>query len=138
MIVATKELVDYKKDFKYDIIADIQNIEGFKRAMSKIKNKNSLIEIYDLGVLLETEKEIISIKDHINKTGINPIIGSKKIEFKDVSKLYSSKTGVVVECCGDNQIDKNKNSSYFLCVFSILSFYLGFNKISGFIVNKEH
>tara|TARA_B100000131_G_scaffold124607_1_gene121741 strand:- start:5031 stop:5447 length:417 start_codon:yes stop_codon:yes gene_type:complete len=138
MIIATKELIGYKKDFKCDIVADIQNIKGFQKSISKIKNKNSFIEIYDLGVLLETEKKISSIKDHINKTGINPIIGSKKIEFKDISKLYSSKTGVVVECCGYNQIDKNKNSSYFLCVFSILSFYLGFNKISGFIVNKEH
>ena len=137
MIIATQELINYKNDFKYDILADIHNLEGFKKTISKIKTKNTLIKIYDLGRLLEKSKRPTPIKDHINKTGINPIIGNEKIEFKDISKLYSSETGITIECCGDNQGKQTKNTGHFLCVFSILVLYFGFNKIQGFIVNKE-
>ena len=134
MIIITQEVFNLKKETPHDIVADINNLEKLKTELSQIK-KNTPIEIYDLGVTKKAQQESLKVKDHINKTGINPIIGSDKIEFKDISKLYKNKTGIVTTCCGKNLNLKHKNPSHFLCVFSVLVFYLGFTNISGFIIN---
>ena len=134
MIIITQEVFNFKKEIPHDIVADINNLEKLKTELSQIK-KNTPIEIYDLGVTKKTQQDSLKVKDHINKTGINPIIGSDKIEFKDISKLYKNKTGIVTTCCGKNLNLKHKNPSHFLCVFSVLVFYLGFTNISGFIIN---
>ena len=134
MIIITQEVFNLKKEIPHDIVADINNLEKLKTELSQIK-KNTRIEIYDLGVTKKAQQESLKVKDHINKTGINPIIGSDKIEFKDISKLYKNKTGIVTTCCGKNLNLKHKNPSHFLCVFSVLVFYLGFTNISGFIIN---
>jgi len=134
MIIITQEVFNLKKETPHDIVADINNLEKLKTELSQIK-KNTPIEIYDLGVTKKAQQESLKVKDHINKTGINPIIGSDKIEFKDISKLYKNKKGIVTTCCGKNLNLKHKNPSHFLCVFSVLVFYLGFTNISGFIIN---
>ena len=134
MIIITQEVFNLKKETPHDIVADINNLEKLKTELSQIK-KNTPIEIYDLGITKKAQQESLKVKDHINKTGINPIIGSDKIEFKDISKLYKNKKGIVTTCCGKNLNLKHKNPSHFLCVFSVLVFYLGFTNISGFIIN---
>ena len=136
MIIITKEIVNAKKEIPNDIVADIHNIKKFKKDMSVIK-KDTPIKIYDLGFLEKESKKIIEVKDHLNKTGINPIIGSDKIDFKDISCLYKSKTGIVTTCCGKSLNLNHKNPSHFLCFFSVLVFYLGFTNISGFIINNN-
>ena len=137
MIIITQEVFNLKKETPHDIVADINNLEKLKTELSQIK-KNTPIEIYDLGVTKKAQQESLKVKDHINKTGINPIIGSDKIEFKDISKLYKNKTGIVTTCCGKNLNLKHKNPSHFLCVFSVLVFYLGFTNISGLIINNNY
>lgn len=136
MIIITKEIINAKKEIPHDIVADIHNIKKFKKDMSVIK-KDTPIKIYDLGFLEKESKKIIEVKDHLNKTGINPIIGSDKIDFKDISCLYKSKTGIVTTCCGKSLNLNHKNPSHFLCFFSVLVFYLGFTNISGFIINNN-
>ena len=136
MIIITKEIINAKKEIPHDIVADIYNIKKFKKDMSVIK-KHTPIKIYDLGLLEKESKKIIEVKDHLNKTGINPIIGSDKIDFKDIGYLYKSKTGIVTTCCGKSLNLNHKNPSHFLCFFSVLVFYLGFTNISGFIINNN-
>ena len=136
MIIITKETIDAKKEIPHDIVADIQNIEKFKEDMSLIK-KDTPIKIYDLGFIEKESQKITEVKDHLNKTGINPIIGSDEIDFKDISRLYKGKTGIVTTCCGKNLNLNHKNPSHFLCFFSVLVFYLGFTNISGFIINNN-
>ena len=136
MIIITKEIINAKKEIPHDIVADIHNIKKFKKDMSVIK-KDTPIKIYDLGFLEKESKKIIEVKDHLNKTGMNPIIGSDKIDFKDISCLYKSKAGIVTTCCGKDLNLNHKNPSHFLCFFSVLVFYLGFTNISGFIINNN-
>ncbi len=136
MIIITQEIINAKKEISHDIVADIHNIKKLKKDLSLIK-KNTPIKIYDLGFFEKGSQKIIEVKDHLNKTGINPIIGSDEIDFKDIASLYKSKTGVVTTCCGKILNLNYKNPSHFLCVFSVLVFYLGFNNISGFIINYE-
>ena len=136
MIIVTQETINAKKEIRYDVIADINNLEKLKKDLSKTK-KDTPIKIYDLGCIKKESQEILEVKDHRNKTGTNPIIGSDKIEFKDISKLYKSKKGIVTTCCGKTLNLNHKNPSHFLCVFSVLVFYLGFTNISGFIINNR-
>ena len=137
MIIITKEALREKKKRTYDIVADIKNLEKLKKEASLIK-RDTPIKIYDLGFVEKKSQEIIEVKDHLNKTGKNPIIGSDEIEFKDISLLYKSKTGIVTTCCGKNLNLSHKNPSHFLCVFSVLVFYLGFSNISGFLINNNY
>tara|TARA_Y100001970_G_C14117503_1_gene794449 strand:+ start:228 stop:644 length:417 start_codon:yes stop_codon:yes gene_type:complete len=136
MTIITKEVLDAKKEIPHDIVADIQNIEKLKKDLFLIK-KNTPIKIYDLGLIKKEPQKFLEVKDHLNKTGINPIIGSDVIDFKDISGLYKSKTGIVTTCCGKTLNVNHKNPSHFLCVFSVLIFYLGFTNISGFIINNN-
>ena len=49
-------------------------------------------------------KHIIPVNDHINKTGINPIINNNQIkapQFQDISRLYKTIKGVTTTCCGE-------------------------------------
>tara|TARA_Y100001960_G_C14023730_1_gene517238 strand:- start:16 stop:435 length:420 start_codon:yes stop_codon:yes gene_type:complete len=137
MIIITKEIIDAKKEIPHDIVADSHNIKKFKKDMSLIK-KNTPIKIYDLGFIKKESQKIIKVKDHLNKTGINPIIGSDEIDFKDIGCLYKNKTGIITTCCGKDLNLNHKNPSHFLCIFSVLVFYLGFTNISGFIININY
>tara|TARA_Y100001970_G_scaffold287303_1_gene411656 strand:- start:631 stop:1041 length:411 start_codon:yes stop_codon:yes gene_type:complete len=135
MIIITQEIFNANKEMPHDIVAHINNLEQLRVDLSQIK-KNTPIKIYDLGIKGKKQQKIIEVRDHINKTGINPIIGSNKIEFKDISKLYKNTQGAVTTCCGKKINLKHQNPSHFLCVFSVLIFYLGFTNISGFIINN--
>tara|TARA_Y100000994_G_C15555097_1_gene385823 strand:+ start:254 stop:661 length:408 start_codon:yes stop_codon:yes gene_type:complete len=135
MIIITKELFKKKPEMKYDYIASIEKLEEMKTFFSIIEDKNIEIEIYDLGALKKNIEGPEPVSDHINKTGVNPIIGEKNVEFKDISRLYYNHKGIITTCCGKELNLKYKNSSHYLCVFSILIFYLGFKNIKGFITN---
>ena len=138
MIIITKELFEKKPEMKHDYVAKIERLEEMRQTISCIENKNTEIIIYDLGSKYPKNPQLLEVVDHINKTGINPIIGMKKIEFKDISKLYGSKNGITTTCCGKDLNLNHKNPSHFLCVFSVLVFYLGFTNISGFIININY
>ena len=135
MKIITKEAKQIKPDFDYDELADIENIKGFQKKIQTL-NKGIEIKLYDKGIILGTGKEVLEVSDHINKTGMNAIIHSIKIEFKDISKIYESKNGIITTCCGKHLNDKHLNPSHYLCVFSVLLFYMGFRNIKGFIINE--
>ena len=94
-----------------------------------IKNFNNLSIIDDIINLDDDRKSNQLILDN-SLSKVNNI-------SKDIASLYKSKTGVVTTCCGKLLNLNYKNPSHFLCVFSVLVFYLGFNNISGFIINYE-
>tara|TARA_B100001559_G_C16411164_1_gene580447 strand:+ start:291 stop:704 length:414 start_codon:yes stop_codon:yes gene_type:complete len=136
MIIITQEIFDKKTNIDYDVVANIKNIDKLKERLSTV-DLNQEIIIYDLGRVNGSSKKICEVADHINKTGQNPIIGSKNIEFKDISRLYSSDSGVITTCCGKELNLNYKNPSHYLCVYAILMFYLGFTSIKGYIINYE-
>ena len=136
MIIVTQELINQNKNIKHDIVADIGSLEKLKKELSQFPKKTA-IKIYDLGFIEKELQETVEVKDHLNKTGINPIIGSDEIDFKDISRLYKSKKGIITTCCGKKLNLNHKNPSHFLCVFSVLIFYLGFSNISGFIIKSN-
>jgi hypothetical protein len=82
---------------------------------------------------------IISVKDHINRTGKNPLIGHQQelnIDFVDITELYKSELNAVkTNCCGKALNRKHPYPSHYLCLISILAKALGIPKISAFLVN---
>ena len=137
IIVATKELIVKQKNFQHDILADINNLPKFQIEILEAQKKDLNISIYDAGIITQKSSKPAVIKDHINKTGINPMINNKEIQeisFYDISKIYNSVKGEVTTCCGKEINRDFPNPSHFLCVFSILAFYLDFKNIHGYIV----
>ena len=80
-IIATRELINKNRAFKYDILADINNLSQFQKALLKNANKEQPIKIYDLGTTKKNTNQTIEIKDHLNKTGVNPIINNLTINY---------------------------------------------------------
>ena len=136
MIIVTQEVIDKKINIDYDAIANIKDIKKLKKKLLEV-DLNEEIKIYDMGIVTSPSNKTCEVKDHINKTGQNPIIGNKKIEFKDISKLYGSKNGITTTCCGQDLNLNHENPSHYLCFYAILIFYLGFTNIKGFIINYE-
>ena len=136
MIIVTQEIIDKKINIGYDAIANIKDIKKLNKKLLELDLKEEII-IYDLGIVKNSSNKVCEVRDHINKTGQNPIIGNKKIEFKDISKLYGSKNGITTTCCGKDLNLNHENPSHYLCFYAILIFYLGFTNIKGFIINYE-
>ena len=136
MIIATKEALKIKPTLDYEILANASEMESFQKKIKDI-DKNSMIKIYDRGIVSESEEKIIKVSDHINKTGINAVINNLDIKFKDISNLYVEKKGITTTCCGKSLNVKHKNPSHYLCVFSVFLFYMGFKNIKGFIINER-
>lgn len=140
IIIATRELINKDTTFKHDIVADINNLSQFQKTLLKNADQEHPIKIYDLGTAKNNTNQTIEIKDHLNKTGVNPIINNpqiNKITFQDISEIYNTKEGIITTCCGKNLNPNYANPSHFLCVFSILGFYLGFKNIKGYIVQHD-
>ena len=101
------------------------------------------IEVYDITHNLQKpHNEKIIVKDHINQTGNNPLIGiqSKFSEpFIDISNTYSVDDGATTVCLGrhyDQHKDQYAFPSTYLCYISILAKAIGVKKINATLINK--
>ena len=139
IIIATKELISAQPGFKNDIVADINNLTGFQKQIKKVQKEQN-ITIYDVGEINTSNKQQIKIKDHINKSGINPIIKNPMIDnitFEDISNIYKSKEGSTTTCCGEKINPSYSNPSHYLCVFSITLFYLGYKNLKAYLIEYD-
>ena len=104
-------------------------------------NRHNEIEVYDLTQIKNRDvKEIIPVRDHINQTGHNPLIGNQQrlgIDFTDLTYIYKEQTnGVVTFCVGDRfDSESPPFKSAYLCNISILARAFGINTINAFLVN---
>ena len=81
----------------------------------------------------------VQVKDHINKTGSNILIGKQaflNIDFIDMTDTYSfEKNAIITTCCGET-LNKNFDyPSHFLCHIIILAHALKIPTIKGFLYN---
>ena len=81
----------------------------------------------------------VQVKDHINKTGSNILIGKQallNIDFIDMTETYSfEKNAIITACCGET-LNKNLDyPSHFLCHITILAHALKIPTIKGFLYN---
>ena len=114
------------------------NPKNLEKIREKYKIKNLVLVDY-----LKSKKRIITIKDHVNKTGYNFLRAKtpfkKRETFPDMSKVYLSELGEVVFSVGSSFKDVshlNRNYTTWVGAIAILWKYIGVN-IYGFAYNKE-
>ena len=107
-----------------------------------INKKRKEVIIYDI-TYIDSKKETIKVKDHINKTGENPLRGKQQklqIDFIDITNIYSDKKeGVVTTSLGSTkgkkEFKKTKNPSTEMSNIAVLCKALEFKKIEGILIN---
>ena len=114
------------------------NPKNLEKIREKYKIKNLVLVDY-----LKSKNRIITIKDHVNKTGYNFLRAKtpfkKREAFPDMSKVYLSELGEVVFSVGSSFKDVshlNRNYTTWVGAIAILWKYIGVN-IYGFAYNKE-
>ena len=121
------------------LVNQVINPKDFSELCSVLKQQQQLT-IYDMTTTESAAPgDIISVSDHINRTGINPLIGKQReldIDFIDITKLYNGKTNAVnTDCCGYEINRKYPYPSHYLCNISILAKAMRIQNISAFLIN---
>ena len=141
LIVTTKELQRKNYIIENSLVLDISNIKETIKTLQIEYKKTKFITLYD-RTKNKTLKQnaIIKINDHINKTGINPLIGKQrelKIDFIDMTNVYTqSEQGVVTESFGEKLQCNTTYPSHYIAPLTIIAKAIGFKKIKGFLINK--
>ena len=115
------------------------NPTNISQIIQKLQGKKKL-EIFDLtSSNKHPNHAMLNVKDHINRTGINPLRKKQKnltIDFLDITKLYKEKKeSIITDCCGKNLNNIFTYPSHYLCNISILAKHLGIDDISAFLIN---
>ena len=136
--IATNQL--YHKITKQDniplcISVDPTNIEELIKIMNK--NEEKKVTIYDYTTTNKIKsKQLISVKDHINNTGSNILLGKQKllnIDFIDMSNIYTYDIkNIIATCIGENNIEADYPCS-FLCNISTLARALNYTLIKAYL-----
>ncbi|MBC8213427.1 MAG: hypothetical protein ISR90_04645 [Candidatus Marinimicrobia bacterium] len=141
--IITKQLFDQSESniLPDGFVVDPEDVHKVINILKTIRKQSKTITVYDItkSELLKNE-EIITVSDHINKTGHNPIIGVQKelkVDFTDLSHLYKrSKKHVVATCFGNRQVPGSAEyPAGFLCNITILAKAIGFKNIKGKLIN---
>ena len=138
----TKKIIIFK-DSKYSEAIKINpnNIVATIRILKTLEQHP--IEVYDIthNRHMPQDQKIV-VKDHINQTGNNPLIGIQSQfsePFIDISNTYDVDDGVITACLGPHY-NKHKNQhaypSTYLCYISILAKAIGIKKINATLINK--
>ena len=122
---------------KYNIV----NPTNFNQLHQLLKaNKTNEINVIDLtSTTKEEHGRIISVQDHINRTGINILAGRQKwlgIYFIDITNLYQKKkNSIITDCCGEILNNKYKYPSHYICHIMTLAHAMNIKSIYGFLYN---
>ena len=104
---------------------------------NRLSTKESTLYIYDLG--FNENNKIIPIKNHINKTGVNPLreYRENKTNFYDITNMYKKQeNSKIAECFGFQKPTQQKEyiQTRFLCNHVIMAYCLGFKNIFAYVI----
>ena len=110
-----------------------------------LKNKNKeRVLVIDKTHNKNPKKKKLFVKNHVNKTGENPIRGKQALSkepFFDITSVYEkTKEGIITTSLGkkySKMKNKEKHPSTYLSNIVILCKALGFNKITGVLINNQ-
>jgi hypothetical protein len=140
LIVISKELALRGISHPKGIVLDFNNSEACIDFF-KIIDKEE-ISIYDITQNRDLDdKTYLSVNDHINCTGSNPLVGRQKklgIDFVDMSTVYKQRdNGIITHSCGGKLNNKFKYPSHYLAHFIILARTFKFKRISAYLINNH-
>ena len=98
------------------------------------------LRIYDATISKNLKHgQIVKIRDHINNTGTNILVGLQKtliIDFTDLTNLYSQdQKSVITTCCGKKLVVGKKYPSPHLCHPATLARAMRIKTIIGYLYN---
>ncbi len=138
--IITSHLIDrgFQQDKKSTIV-DPEDIDSTISVLRTLRKNSDTLEIYDCAPWLNLTGNRIPVSDHVNRTGVNPLVGRQKklnVEFIDLTSLYVKKTrGVTTFCCGNHPVpDRVPYPSMFLSTISILARALDYKEIHAYVV----
>ena len=139
--IVINKLLEYYPgyDFSGDVvIVNPEKTDELIQIILNIKDTYESIEIFDI-TRGSSKENIFEVRDHINRTGSNPLIGRQKqlrIDFPDLSNLYENKNGIVTDCLGNRFNDGSfKYPSTWLCHISIIARAIGKLIVRGKLIN---
>ena len=139
MKIITQQLAD-KLPKNHELLSNLAlNPQDYLAICPALKEVKQLT-IYDITTTKKhPDKTIINVKDHINRTGNNPLIGRQKeldIDFTNINKLYKSdQNSIKTDCCGKTLNLRYPYPSHYICNISILAKAIGIPQILAFLVN---
>lgn len=139
-ILVTQKLAARNVAYKSKgIVIDASDVNAVIKVLKAVKIRE--IIIYDLTCVPKSRPGIkFPVRDHINRTGMDPIIGMQKalqVDFTDLSGLYTpAPDGIVTDCLGARFPGADfEYPSAWLCNVSIIARALNFSEISACLVN---
>ena len=139
--IITKQLANEQpneRELKKYNVADPTNFNQLHKMLTS--NKINEIHVIDLTRTQNEEPgAVISIQDHINRTGTNILTGKQKflgIDFTDMTYLYQSKqNSIITESCGEVLNNKYEYPNHYLCNITTLAHALKIKNIYGYLYN---
>lgn len=120
------------------IVINPKNTDLLVKMIRGLRSETDSITVYDMTRGFKAGS-IFRVKDHINRTGSNPLTGRQQelgIDFPDLSNLYEDKDGIVTDCLGDRFEDGTVDyPSTWLCHVSIMVRTVGLNSIKAKLVS---
>ena len=139
MIIITQQLAKKLPAEHPLLINKIINPLEITSHIKDIAKKSKLI-IYDATKISNKPVgSIFGVKNHINRTGTNSLIGQQKKSrqtFIDISTLYKQREHfIITHCCGQKLNMKLAFPSHYLCHISIYAKFIKIPEISAFLIN---
>ena len=139
LIVISKEIALSDISYPEGIVLDYNNTKACIDFFNKLEVKE--ISIYDITQNNQFKQEtIFSVKDHINCTGSNPLVGRQQklgIDFVDMTGVYNQKRdGVITHSCGERLNKEYKYPSHYLAQFVILARTFKLESLNAYLINK--
>ena len=100
------------------------------------------IHVIDLTNTLNIEPGmIISVQDHINRTGTNILARKQKFlgfDFIDMTNIYQNQQySIITDCCGETLNNKYEYPSHYICHITTFAHMLNISNIHGFLYNTS-
>ena len=139
LVVISKELSSSNISHPKGVILDFSKTDECIVFLSSVKDKG--ISIYDITQNEELDFEaIISVNDHVNCTGSNPLVGRQQklgIDFVDMARVYEQKSDGIITHSGGKKLNLQFDfPSHFLAHIIILAQTLKFKSIGAFLINN--
>ena len=153
IIITTQTARLYLRKAKPELTAQLIVVSSnkYEKLIKKLANKEKQeVLIFDTTTNQNHRNlEIIEVKDHINKTGENPLIEHQKSfnqRFIDITDIYKPNNHTQARTTtskgkrtttNTHKRPNQKYASTYLCNIAIICAALQFKKIRGFLINVE-
>ena len=139
LVIISKELSSSNISHPKGLILDFSKTDECIAFLSSVKDKG--ISIYDITQNEKLEFEaIISVNDHVNCTGSNPLVGRQQklgIDFVDMTSVYEQKKDGIITHSGGKKLNLQFDfPSHYLAHIVILAQTLKFKSIGAFLINN--